>query len=298
MQHNSGIVNALTIDVEDSINIILRDYFSIHQPPTDRVVENTRKIIDLLSGYNVTATFFVLGEVAASYPYLVKEIHAKGHELGVHGYDHVQFFRMDRAKAFDQISRAKKIIEDLTGNVVYGHRAPAFSITPETAWGLEVIAEAGFRYDSSVVPFAGSRYGWPGFVEDIHVMKLENGGKLIEAPLPTVKIFGKAMPVCGGGYLRHYPYRFSKWAMNAIIKKRPVVVYMHPYEIDSRTYPDFLRIKLKEAPLRDRLSIYLLNRNNKTLEYKIEKYLTEYNFNTLAAIIKDNLKFDLDSTFE
>ncbi len=288
-ESNNSICNAMTIDVEDSINLIMRDRFGIDQPPTDRVYRNTIRILELFSDYETKATFFVLGEVAEYFPGLIREIVNEGHEIGVHGYSHIQFFKMDREQAFQELTRAKKIIEDTSGIRAYGHRAPAFSVFPETSWALEVIAEAGFLYDSSIVPFKGKRYGWPEYNQDIHTVQLNNGLQLIEAPLPTVKLLWKRMPVCGGGYLRHFPYLFSKWALERVSVKRPVIVYMHPYEIDTSSYPQYIVERMKEADYRKMFTAYMQKRNKKTVEIKLKKYLSDFSFNKLSTIIGETL---------
>lgn len=125
--------SALTVDVEDGINIGMRDLMGKQIAPTRRVVTNTKKVMELFSRHDVKGTFFVLGQVAEHYPELVKEIDAAGHEIGVHGYDHYQFYRMDFEFAYDQLARARKLLQDLTGQPVEGHRATAFSINRQTS---------------------------------------------------------------------------------------------------------------------------------------------------------------------
>src|SRR5690625_2741876 len=149
--------STFTVDIEDGVSIAMRDAFSVESEQTTRVVGLTQKILGLLDNYNTKGTFFVLGQVAEKFPEIVREIAEEGHELGVHGYNHLQFFRMTQEQAFEELDRAKKLIEDISGCEVFGHRAPAFSITPETEWGLDVIAEVGFTYDSSIMPIDGIR---------------------------------------------------------------------------------------------------------------------------------------------
>jgi len=281
--------SAFTVDVEDGISIAMRDAFSAKTPQTVRVVSLTNRILDLLVQFEVKGTFFVLGQVAAEFPDLVKKIAAEGHELGVHGYNHLQFHRMTREQAFEELSQAKKLIEDISGQEVTGHRAPAFSITPQTEWGLDVVAEAGFTYDSSIMPIKGFRYGWPGFKKNIHSIETPSGKKLIEIPLSTLNILGYEMPVCGGGYLRLFPYSFTKMAFNKIIKDRPVILYLHPYELDTERYPAYYFNQLKKSGFIKRNKMKSMWINRKSVPNKLSKLLKSYKFDKLINLIDTNV---------
>ena len=211
----------LSIDVEDGINILMRDCFGISMPPTERVIKNVQRLLDIFEISNARGTFFILGEIASEYPELVKLIAAKGHEIGVHGYNHDQVFKLNRETFKKDVHRARDIIEALTGLKVYGYRAPAFSIFKRTSWALEIIAELGFEYDSSIMPAKANRYGWDGFSKETVKMMLPSGRSLFEVPLSVIQVFGKNIPACGGGYLRYLPYSFTDRAMRKIGKERP-----------------------------------------------------------------------------
>lgn len=282
----TGFKSAFTVDVEDGISIAMRDAFSVDSEQTSRVVHLTEKILCLLDEYDTKGTFFVLGQVAEKFPELVKQISAEGHELGVHGYDHLQFFRMTRERAFEEISSAKKLIEDITGKEVFGHRAPAFSITPDTKWGLDVIVEAGFEYDSSIMPINGKRYGWPGFSKEITKIKTPSGYELTEVPMSTVKIMGKQFPVCGGGYLRLLPKWITKKAFEKIRKDRPAIVYIHPYELDTEPYPDYYFDELEKTDLWNRYKMKSMWINRKTVYPKLSSLLESYEFGTMINLVR------------
>ena len=284
------IQHALTVDVEDGICIGMRDLFEVQEPPTEAVVRNTRRVLEIFEERDVRATFFVLGEVAETYPSLVRQIAEAGHELGVHGYTHRQFFKLNPEQARKEVGDAKRRIEDIVGQGIYGHRAPAFSIRPDTAWALEIIAEAGFKYDSSIVPFSGRRYGWPGFPPDIHYIDLPGGKKLIEAPLPIVSIIGKTFPTCGGGYLRHFPYWYTRWAMNHIGRHRPAIVYMHPYDLDLVPAPEDFQSRLDAADRKTIRFMQLQLRNRRTVAGKLNRLLSEYRFLPLAEVIEREME--------
>ena len=284
------IPSAFTVDVEDGISLAMRDAFSVNSEQTNRVVLLTKRILSLLGEYNTKGTFFVLGQVAEKFPGLVKQIADEGHELGVHGYDHLQFFRMTPEQAFEELNRAKNIIEDISGIKVLGHRAPAFSITPETKWALDIIAKAGFTYDSSIMPIKGFRYGWPGFTKDIHTMTTHEGKDLIEVPLTSWNVLGYEIPVCGGGYLRLFPYLFTKKVFEKSSAKRPVIVYMHPYELDTKPYPKYYFNALARSGFIKRNRMKSMWWNRKSVYGKLEKMLSEYQFSRVSDIICENEK--------
>lgn len=281
--------SALTIDVEDGISIAMRDAFAVESEQTDRVVHLTKRILYLLEEHDTKGTFFVLGQVAEKFPKLVEQIADQGHELGVHGYHHLQFFKMTRQQAFQEISSAKKLIEDISGKEVFGHRAPAFSITPETQWGLDVIAKAGFRYDSSIMPISGIRYGWPNFPEKISRITTPAGYGLVEVPMSTINILGWKVPVCGGGYLRMFPEWISKRAFDSIIKDRPAIVYVHPYELDTKRYPNYYFEELAKSSFLKRSKMKSMWLNRKTMYPKLKSLLERNEFDTMINLVRDSV---------
>lgn len=282
--------NTFTIDVEDGINIAMRDHFQVEMPPTDRVVKNTSRILDLLAKHDTKATFFTLGQVAEHYPNLLKRIDAEGHEVGVHSYNHIQFFKLNPEAAREDLYRAKNTIEGIIGRKAKGFRAPAFSVRPDTKWALDIISELGFEYDSSIVPARTDRYGWPGFSKNIQLLKLLSGRELIEVPLSSVDILGRSVPAGGGGYLRIFPYWFTKWALKRIQQNNFAMVYLHPYEIDTSTYPDQYYEQMKKSPLKKQLLLKSIRYNKETVYPKLEKLLKAFSFNRLDENIQHALK--------
>lgn len=279
--------SALSIDVEDGLNILMHDLFNINIPPTERVITNTNILLELLSENKTRATFFILGEIASVYPSLVKTISSYGHELGVHGYYHDQLFKLTPSKAREDIYRAKSLIEEITGGGIYGFRAPAFSILENTRWGLDILAELGFKYDSSIVPARGNRYGWLGFRKEICQLLLPGGNTLIEVPISVVKILGKVSPACGGGYLRYFPYFLTRLAFLKIQKYRPVIVYLHPYELDKEKYPDYFYEAKASLSLNKRLPLSFYRLNKGTVKSKLGYLIKEFHFKPIIEIIND-----------
>jgi polysaccharide deacetylase family protein (PEP-CTERM system associated) len=273
MQHG------LSIDVEDYYQIIYSDYFGKKIPPSPEVERNTHWILDELGRHGTKGTFFTLGNVAQQFPSLIQRIAREGHELAVHGHEHKYISKMSQNEFREELKQAKGIIEDTSSCGVLGHRAPAFSITRESFWALDVLREEGFMYDSSIYPIKGKRYGIEGASKAIY--QWPNG--LYEIPLSCIELFSKTIPVAGGGYLRHFPYWWTKYAMSYLKKmNRPAIVYMHPYEFEN-TYPTI------DKPVHIKLKIHTLlqahNRGTKQRE-KFKSLLSDFLFIPLRSLIE------------
>jgi polysaccharide deacetylase family protein (PEP-CTERM system associated) len=287
---------AISVDVEDGINIAMRDVFGKEMHPTDRVVSNTERILDLFERYDTKATFFTLGQIAEHYPNLVKKIHIKGHEIGVHGYDHHRFDKMNPELARSQLSRAKALLEDLTGEGVIGHRAPAFSINEQTKWALPLLAELGFRYDSSIMPCRATHYGWPGFPDNVTEIQFKDGKSILEIPMSTIKLGSRKIPCLGGSYFRLLPYRVSKYAIDKIGKRNTPVFYMHPYETDPERYPNYYFDELEKVSVVTRYKMKSMWFGRKNVLKKMEKMLLQYNTVTMAELLeKENIRAGINS---
>jgi len=279
---------ALSVDVEDGINIAMRDVFGKEMPPTERVVNNTMRILDLFETHGTKATFFTLGQVAEHYPVLVKKIHEKGHEIGVHGYDHYRFGKMDPDLARSQLSRAKSLLEDLTGEEVIGHRAPAFSINEQTSWALPLLAELGFRYDSSIMPCRASHYGWSGFPDEVTEIRFENGNSIVEIPMTTVTLGSRKVPFLGGSYFRLLPYTLTAIGIRKSAAQRNPVFYMHPYEMDTERYPDFYFEELNTVGKITEMKMKSMWINRSSVEGKLGRLVSENRTSTMKSILENN----------
>lgn len=289
MVSNSKTINGLSVDVEDYSSIFSRDWLHLEADPSDAVIKNTEWFLETLSRYDVKATFFILGEVAKKFPSLIEEIAKAGHEIGVHGFYHKQIFKLAEEEFRQEILDCKKLLEDITSGSVLGHRAPAFSIIPKTEWALEILAQEGFKYDSSVYPISGKRYGWADFGKNISKINLPSGRNIIEVPMSTITVFGKTLPAAGGGYIRHFPYWVTQLAIKRIQKTRPVIVYMHPYEIDIEEQPFSTEHLCAEDKNKATKLHKLQLRNRETMPQKINKLLSEFDFVPLKKVLDASL---------
>jgi polysaccharide deacetylase family protein (PEP-CTERM system associated) len=230
------MLNALTFDVEEYFQVeafrrlvAMEDWSRL--PP--RVADSTRRLLDLLDARGVSATFFVVGWVAERHPDLVREIERRGHELGCHGYAHRPVWAMSRPEFRGDLRRARQAIEDAAGRPVRGYRAPTCSIVASTRWALEVLAEEGLRYDSSIFPIRHDRYGIPSAPRVPHRITLPGGAEIVEFPMSTLRIAGQNVPFCGGGYFRLAPYELVRAGLRHLNRQGiPGMVYLHPWEID------------------------------------------------------------------
>ena len=227
------IVNALTIDVEDYFQV---SAFAPHIRRSEwdsmecRVERNIERILALLADADATATFFTLGWIAERYPDVVRRIADAGHELASHGFGHRRASEQPRAEFLADIRLAKAILENVAAREVRGYRAPSFSVGPANDWAFDAIAEAGYRYSSSIYPIRHDHYGAPDAPRFAH----EARPGLLEIPVATVRMLSRNWPAGGGGYFRLVPYALSRWAIRRINARdrRPAMFYFHPWELD------------------------------------------------------------------
>ncbi len=226
--------HALTVDLEDWHQLLHRRVTGKSIAPTRAAVEATHALLALLDETGVRATFFVVGSVAAAYPELVREVAARGHEIGSHTYGHELIYRLEPRAFKADLERSRAQLQELTGQPVLGFRAPEFSVGSLGHWSFEVIAEVGFRYDSSVFPVPGARYGIPDAPRQPFAIETPSG-TLHEFPLATWDVGRLRLPVAGGSYFRLLPRRLLRRAMlDGEAAGRTAVLYFHPYEFSRR----------------------------------------------------------------
>ena len=273
------MVNAFTVDIEDYYMVsafadVVR-FEDWHQRES-RVEVNTNRILDLLEEFNIRATFFILGWVAEHSPDMVKRIHAAGHEIACHSYNHRLVYNLTPDEFRQDLKKAKSILEDTTGSHIIGFRAPSYSIVKKNIWALDVLIEEGFMYDSSIFPIRHDLYGFPEAERSPHMIH-RNGGVIKEFPPSTVRLLGKNFPIAGGGYLRLLPFWLTKTGIRRVNEKDkyPVIVYTHPWEID---------------PGQPRLDGRIISKarhytNLNTTFGKLKSLLMEYEFKSLAEFM-------------
>ncbi len=269
------ITNYFTVDVEDYFQVSA--FEKVIEPAQwdsypCRVERNTDAILALCDRHDVRGTFFVTGWIAERYPGLVREIARRGHEVACHSYWHRKVYDLTPDAFRQDTVQAKKVLEDIIGRPVLGYRAPSYSITRRSLWALEILAELGFVYDSSIFPIYHDTYGMPDAPRFPYHLT-EYG--LWEYPLTTLSVANLRLPIAGGGYFRLFPYRFSAWALERINRReeQPFIFYLHPWEID----PD--QPRMNGAGWKSRFRHY--NNLSKT-EARLQRLLKRFRFRPIT----------------
>ena len=275
------MLNALTIDVEDYYQV---SAFESVVPLADweryesRVEKNTHRILDLLDAHTTTATFFVLGWVAERHPRLIRTLVARGHEVASHGYAHRRVYTQTPAQFRTETRRSKCLLEDTLGHPIRGYRAASYSITMHSLWALEVLREEGFVYDSSIFPIRHDLYGIPSHPRFCSMIPGPSGSPLVEFPLSTLRLGGTNFPIAGGGYLRLFPYAYTRWGIRYLNRRegQPAVVYLHPWEVDPA------QPRLPAGPL-SRFRHYT---NLHRMEERFVRLLQDFSFGTMSEVLQ------------
>ncbi|MHB8975008.1 MAG: XrtA system polysaccharide deacetylase [Pirellulaceae bacterium] len=286
----SQTVNAFSVDVEDYFQV---SAFEKHVPRASwasipsRVVNSTRRILELLDRHQTKATFFILGWTARNYPELVREIDAAGHELGSHSYWHQLVYELTPEQFRADLTDSRKAIEDAAGRRVVIYRAPSFSITHRSLWALEILAEEGFQIDSSIYPIHHDRYGMPNAETRIHQITT-GSGPIWEFPPAVVRFGGLNLPVSGGGYFRLYPLALTVQGLRRINRRhdRPFVFYVHPWELD----PDQPRIAGPSRKSRMRHYVNLAR-----TEKKLDRLLRLFHFAPVGEVVRKSCQLTVVS---
>ena len=240
-----------------------------------RVEASAGRILDLLDRHGAKATFFVLGWVADRLPGLVREIERRGHEIASHGYGHDMLTRLTPAQFEADLVRGLEALRHAgVTHEVIGYRAPSFTIVETTKWALPILERHGIRYDSSIMPVGfHPDYGIPE--APLTPFKITEG--LHEFPLSCVEIFGRRVPCSGGAYFRLFPYAYTQRAIRRChAEGRPVVFYVHPWEIDAGQP----RVDL---PLGKRIRHYY---GLGGTERKLDRLLTDFRFSTIRDVLE------------
>lgn len=275
------IKNAMTVDVEDYFQVSAFEQY-IKRDEWDnlpsRVDITTNRILDLFAQKDAQATFFVLGWVAERYPQLVRRIVDEGHELASHGFEHTRVTKQTPAQFRADVVKTKELLEDLSGLPIKGYRAASYSINKSNLWALDILAETGHSYSSSIYPIKHDLYGIPDAPRFRYLPRGDQG--IPELPVTTVELLGHKFPCGGGGFFRLYPYPVSRWAINRVnsCDKQPSIFYFHPWEIDpdqplqknisaKAKFRHYLNLKKMEARLSSLLDDFTWDRMDRVFGF-------------------------------
>jgi polysaccharide deacetylase family protein (PEP-CTERM system associated) len=217
----------------------------------------------------------VLGWVAEQRPDLVREIADRGHEIASHGYGHALLTSLTPAEFEEDVDRSLEALARCGVSEVLGYRAPSFTVVERTkSWALDTLERGGFRYDSSIFPVGfHPDYG----IGDAPLAPYAVTDRLREFPMSVVDVFGKRLPVGGGGYFRLLPYAYTKFFMaKCNAAGRPAVFYLHPWELD----PEQPRVKL---PRSKHFRHYF---NLDKTERRLDALLGDFRFGTVKEVLE------------
>jgi polysaccharide deacetylase family protein (PEP-CTERM system associated) len=277
------ITNVMSVDVEDYFQVGAFEH-TIRRDEWERwpcrVETNLARILALFERNGIHATFFTLGWIAERYPGVVRDIVAGGHELASHGYGHQRASALAPDEFREDVTRAKHLLEDLGGVAVSGYRAPSFSIGPDNLWALDILAETGHRYSSSIYPIAHDHYGMPDAPRFPY--RPEHCPRLLEMPPTTVDWRGRNLPAAGGGYFRLLPYAASRWLIGQVNRqdRRPAMFYFHPWEVDPE------QPRVPGAPLKSRFRHYV---NLGRMERKLDRLCRDFRWDRADRVYADEL---------
>ena len=276
-QHPTARKHILTIGLEDWFQVgsfhslIHRDQWYRFETRLER---NTSTTLHLLDECNAKATFFVLGWVAEECPELIRTITERGHEVASRGYYHRPVTTLSRSEFRDDLLRTQECIEAAGHQRVRGYRMADQWLTPQDLWLLEVLAEEGYDYDSSLLP-KFRQFASEPFRRFIHACETPSG-TITEVPPSTRRFVGVNVPVCGGNWLRQSPAAVMRRSVDSVITENPnspYVMYFHVWELDTD------QPQISATSRLTRLRHY---RHLDRMREHLADYLTRYQFDTVA----------------
>ena len=273
------MLNALSVDLEEwfTVSAFSGIIDRSRWPELESRVDGaTDLLLDLFDRHDVKATFFVLGWVGERNPAVIRRIAERGHELASHGYGHELVYELTPERFHEDVARSIDVVQQATGQRCIGYRAPSFSLKRSMSWAWRSLAELGIEYDSSIFPIHHDRYGEPDAPRFSYRWSA-GSTSILEIPPSTIRVAGKNIPVGGGGYLRLFPLRFSRWSIARINREgHPAVVYLHPWELDyDHPRPAASGLSL----LRHRVGI-------RSVERKLDRLLADFRFGPLAEVVQ------------
>jgi polysaccharide deacetylase family protein (PEP-CTERM system associated) len=266
------MIHALSVDVEDWYH---DGAVNVAPPAEDRVEANTARLLEIFERRGVTATFFFLGEVVARFPALARRVAEAGHEIGSHGYQHRPVMQMTRGEFRDDVQRSLRVIADATGRPVRGYRAPYFSIKADVRWPIEILAECGIEYDSSILAIDRP----PGLELVCPRAPFRHANGLWEIPVAVLQVAHFwYLPLASGTGLRLLP----RWLLDRCVRRfeREVgagVFYLHPWELD----PD--------SPSASGWSRWPIRAGRAALAHNLDALLHNYAFAQIAEVFAAQL---------
>ena len=250
-------MNILTFDIEEWY--LEKVLYGNREFRYKKFNEIFAELLDELDEHDIKATFFCVGKLALFYPEVVKTIASRGHEVGCHSNEHTWLNMMTEQELRNDTEEALKALEDVAGQRVTSYRAPAFSITHNNKWAVNILSDCGIKSDASIFPTLRDLGGYKGFPQDEPCIINHEGSLLKEYPISLTTMLGKTIAYSGGGYFRLLPYTL----VNKTISKREYnMCYFHLNDLTNqkikmkskKEYEDYYK---EPGTLKNRLVRYL-----------------------------------------
>ncbi|WP_131011194.1 polysaccharide deacetylase family protein [Clostridioides difficile] len=113
--------------------------------------EYVESILETLKKENVKITFNVTGKWAEKNKDELLKIKKQGHEIGNHGYKHLDYSTLSYEENYEQIETSKKIIEEIIGEKTKFFQAPAGSFGPETVKAAKALGYTSIKWDADTI---------------------------------------------------------------------------------------------------------------------------------------------------
>jgi len=270
-------MNILTFDIEEWFHLLDNESTKTvneWKNYDSRIHENMERIFRMLEGHNQKATFFCLGWIAETYPEVIRDIVARGYEVGTHTRMHQLVYEQTPKEFNNDVEFSVKTLEDITGKKVKYFRAPGFSIREDNKWAFEVLVKNGIEVDSSVFPAPRAHGGLPSYTEPVPSLLKYNGIELKELPINYHNVLGVPIIFSGGGYFRFFPYRLIKqWTLQSSY----VMSYLHPRDFDAS------QPMIKDLPMMRKQKAYVGLRG---AAKKFDHWLTDFDFVDIKTAVK------------
>jgi polysaccharide deacetylase family protein (PEP-CTERM system associated) len=277
-------MNILGIDFEEWYHPELIKNHVKNDQKIPKIFKGIDIILDLLNKHNISATFFVVGEILQHDPELIDKIISNDHEIAFHTMHHDRIDSLNFSNKFDD---ELKEFQKLTNDKSKGFRAPTFSLNEKSSFIIKMLEKYNYIYDSSIMPAKTSMYGNPNAEKKPYKITSENlennseNGKLWEFPLMVTKLLGKQIPAAGGFYLRTLPLYMIKNAIkNYENEHMPACFYVHSWELTPELMP--------RIPLSKKNNFITYHNIEKTLP-KLDQLLSNFNFTSFQKYIDNNL---------
>ena len=277
--HQNNRMNILSIQLEDYFQVgAFKELIDPNQwyRFEQRVHRNVDKTLRRLERHQITATFFVSGWIAERYPEIVRAVAEQGHEIANKRFDNVSIRQMTPDQFRKDLERARRALERASGSRILRYRVVGGWFHPADLWALDVLAEEGYAYDSSVRPLF-RQYSSQPWRHRVH-KHVYGEHEIWEVPVSSRRLWGLDLPIAGGNYLRQFPHTLMSRQVDKWIKShgQPFVMYFHVWELGS----DQPQIRSVSYPIK--LRHY---RNLGKLNWILDESFQRYRFTSIAVYL-------------